>query len=107
MLSTFIIYFSACELPDQSLFQKGSGGLYEGGVPAEELDQEEAPPIGDTGIIDDTGTEDTGTIEDTGTEDTGEVEDTAFEDTGLVDTGSEDTGIIEDTGTTGDTGNTQ
>ena len=106
MLSTFIIYFSACELPDQSLFQKGSGGLYEGGVPAEELEQEEATPIGDTGTL-----EDTGTIEDTGTEDTGSLEDTAMEDTGMVDTGSEDTGFedtgFEDTGTTEDTGNTE
>lgn len=84
---------NACSIPDQSLFQKGSGSLYEGGVSASELDSADTgesetieDPESDTGLALDT------SIEDTGFEDTG-LEDTSIEDTGLEDTSIQDSAM--------------
>ena len=91
----FTAFLSGCSLPDPSLFQKGDGSLYEGGVSASELDS------GDTGIINDTGNNletgiDSGIPEDTSFEDTGE-------DTAMQDSGVDDSGASENSDDSGDT----
>ena len=85
----FLFISGACSLPDPSLFQKGSGSLYDGGVSAEELDSV------DTGSpLEDTANEDTN---DTSI-DSDQLEDTYIDDTALEDSGIEDTAEDSDTG---------
>ena len=90
--SIVIFLIGACSLPDRSLFQKGSGGLYEGGVSASELESEDTGPT-----VEDTASPDSGLFEDTGADDTAQG-DTGADDTGIEDTGAEDT-EAEDSGT--------
>ena len=86
----------ACEIPDPSLFQKGSGNLYEGGTSASEVPSEDSGTTGDSGIMEDTAW-DSGIIEDSAIEDTGsedpneesDSEDTASEET-TTDSGNPD-----------------
>ena len=92
MMSVAVFFVNACSIPDQSLFQKGSGSLYEGGVSASELDTEDSEASLEDTASQDTGI-DTGLLEDTADEDTG-VEDSTEEDTG-DDSGLEDTAAEE------------
>ncbi len=92
-MSIVFFFVNACSLPDQSLFQKGSGSLYEGGVSASELDSEDSGASNEDTAAEDTGF-DTGLMEDTaddesGTEDSSQ--DDTGEDSGLEDTASEET----------------
>ena len=95
-----MVYFimGACEIPDPSLFQKGNGGLYEGGVSASEIDsgdigttmEDTSIPIEDTGtIFEDTGEGDSAVEQ--GSDETGQLEDTSIEDTSLDDSAIDDT----------------
>ena len=96
----FLFVCGGCSLPDRSLFQKGSGNLYEGGTSASDLDSEDTGLIEDTSV--DTALEETG-IEETGFSDSA-TEDTAAEEPEIEDSGTEEA-ETEDTGA--DTGSEQ
>lgn len=69
------LFLNACSIPDASLFQKGSGSLYEGGIDAKELATEDTGDTGEDDIWEDTAVEDTGTRDsatDTATDDSGQ-----------------------------------
>ena len=57
----YFLFLNACSIPDASLFQKGSGYLYEDGTDTKERETEDTGDTGEEYIWEDTALEDTGT----------------------------------------------